>query len=241
MDTSALKSIGLTDNEITIYLATLELGESSATGIAKRANLARPTTYDCLKSLNEMGLISTVIKNKVKLFQAANPEKIVEIQKERLHKIENLLPELKLKQQMSFESSRISQYEGISGVKNVIDDLLYTKEPIKTFSSTQDLMGKLTYYFPHYITKRIELQIPIKVLTEKTSQSINWKKEGEKSFRELRFFPEDFSLPNAVFLYANKVSMIDLKNDPTGIIIENKDLNETFSKIFDLVWEVSKK
>lgn len=40
-----LRELGLTDKEAELYLASLSLGTASIAGLAKKAELKRPTTY----------------------------------------------------------------------------------------------------------------------------------------------------------------------------------------------------
>ncbi len=51
MKEEALRSLGLTDKEIKVYLASLQLGVSLVQKIASTAGLNRTSAYDLLKSL----------------------------------------------------------------------------------------------------------------------------------------------------------------------------------------------
>ena len=53
-----LERIGLSPNEVKIYLTLLRLGASKAGKIAKEAQVDRSATYDSLKRLLEKGIIS---------------------------------------------------------------------------------------------------------------------------------------------------------------------------------------
>ena len=58
----SLKKIGLSENEAKVYLATLELGSSTAQQIAQKAELKRPTTYVQLETLMKRGLVTSFEK-----------------------------------------------------------------------------------------------------------------------------------------------------------------------------------
>ena len=62
METSLLREIGLTDNEIRIYIELLKQGEALASELANRTKVNRTLTYQILNKLIEWGLISYVIK-----------------------------------------------------------------------------------------------------------------------------------------------------------------------------------
>ena len=87
MDLSFLKEIGLTEGEIKVYLALLELGASTTGPIIEKANISRSIIYQILDKLIEKGLVSFITKEKTKYFQATQPKHfldIIEKEKENL-------------------------------------------------------------------------------------------------------------------------------------------------------------
>ena len=242
MDTEALKQFGLSEKEIKVYLANLELGDATANNIAVRAEVSRPTTYDTLTSLKKRGLVGHVIRKNISYFEAANPKEILSILKEREEKIRDILPDLLALKKSVKEKPKIELYEGDKGLKNIINDLIYTKEPILTFSSNEDLMKKLTYAFPNYIQRRIEAKIPIKVIAERNKETEKYIPNKKETYREIRFVPKEFEFPNAMYIYGDKIAMLDLNKDPSiGIIIKDESLNKMFRAIFNLIWKNASK
>ena len=63
MDLTDLKRIGLTEGEIKIYNALLELGETTRTELAKKSGISPSKIYDVANRLLEKGIISSVKKN----------------------------------------------------------------------------------------------------------------------------------------------------------------------------------
>ena len=74
-----LKEFGLNNKETDVYLACLELGESSVNEIAIKSNIKRTTIYDILESLIKKGLISQTQRGSKRKFFAEEPEKIKKI------------------------------------------------------------------------------------------------------------------------------------------------------------------
>src|SRR5262245_55973172 len=72
----ALKAIGLSDKQSSVYLALLELGESSAYPASRKAALKTPTTYVILEELVELGVVHTVPRAKKKLFRPLDPKQL---------------------------------------------------------------------------------------------------------------------------------------------------------------------
>jgi sugar-specific transcriptional regulator TrmB len=53
-----LAQFGLSDKEVTTYLALVELGPSPVRSIAAHTKINRGSTYDALKALKEQGLVT---------------------------------------------------------------------------------------------------------------------------------------------------------------------------------------
>ena len=60
MNKDLLKSIGLTDIEIEVYLAIIDLGSCLAGEIARKTGIHRRTVYDAINRLIEKGLVSYI-------------------------------------------------------------------------------------------------------------------------------------------------------------------------------------
>src|SRR3989344_475286 len=97
----ALQRIGLTDGEIKIYLALLELGSTSTGKLTKKSGISGSKVYEVLDRLMNKGLANFIIKNGVKYFEAARPERLLdhlsekesEIEKEKAE-VQKIIPEL---------------------------------------------------------------------------------------------------------------------------------------------------
>ena len=61
MDTKILENIGFTKGEIRVYLAMLDLGNTTTGPIILKSKVARSKVYEILERLKEKGLISEVI------------------------------------------------------------------------------------------------------------------------------------------------------------------------------------
>ena len=66
MLTKKLEEIGLNEKEAKVYIAVLELGEGSASEIAKKSEVNRATTYFTLENLMKIGLVSASNEEKNK-------------------------------------------------------------------------------------------------------------------------------------------------------------------------------
>jgi len=92
-----LSQLGLTKNEVLVYLANLELGSAPASKLAKVAGLNRVTAYEALQRLSKQGLVSIHVKKgtSVKYFQVESIDSVQEkleqtrlMAEERLHQLD---------------------------------------------------------------------------------------------------------------------------------------------------------
>src|SRR3989338_6519603 len=116
MDAAALlEKIGLSKGEISVYLALLRLGQTTAGKIVDESKVTRSKIYDILERLKNKGLVSYITKNATKHFSAASPNNIIEylnkkeqeIQEEKKTVLE-LLP-LLLQQETLAQNSKIAE------------------------------------------------------------------------------------------------------------------------------------
>src|SRR3989344_381282 len=89
-----LKELGLTDNEVTIYQILLKYGAMKPAEIAKRIGQSRPYVYDSLERLEEKQIVSSLVINNKKVYQATNPERLGEIIRTKLERVEAIIPRL---------------------------------------------------------------------------------------------------------------------------------------------------
>ena len=136
MELADLKKIGLTEGEIKIYEALLELGETTRTKLAKKSGISPSKIYDVANRLIEKGIISSVKKNGILHFSAANPERIkdfleqkeVEIQKEK-QLVDDILPSLLLKYNKTDEEVDVDVYYGWDGLGGRIEIRCFNENP----------------------------------------------------------------------------------------------------------------
>ena len=117
MDTKFLRDIGLTDNEIRIYLELLSTEEALASDLADRTDINRTLTYQILKKLLKRGLISYVIKNNTKYFKAGHPDKLVDYLKEKELNVKKMIPDLLTLSKSEGKQHSVEMYEGKEGLK----------------------------------------------------------------------------------------------------------------------------
>src|SRR3989344_6756812 len=130
-----LLKIGLTEGESKVYLALSELGSSTVGPIVNKSQVAYSNIYDILNRLIDKGIVSFIIKDKTKYFQAASPSNLIlyldkkqeEIIKEK-EALRKIIPDLeKLQEMKTRQEAEI--FLGKKGLRTAYEKL--SKEVIK--------------------------------------------------------------------------------------------------------------
>jgi len=238
METKALEDIGLTPAESKIYLAILEIGSCLAGEITKKTGMHRRSIYDALERLIQKGLISYITTNNRKYFEAVDPNILLSLQKEKEHNIKALLPELKLKYNMSKEKQDTTFFKGPQGLKSIFNDQINEKKEILVFGASTDVNTVLKYYLPHYERARKKFKIPVKIIYDDTARSD--KILADRQLLKVRFLPSNFKSPASTNIYGDKVAILLWEDEPLAILIKNKKIADSYRNFFELMWNNAK-
>ncbi len=141
-----LKEAGFSEKEARVYLALMEMGPSSVTQVARKADINRTTGYDILEGLVSKKLVRSAEKKGKMIYVAENPEniqKLLEEESKRLNlmsdKIGQIMPELKSMYTEIEKKPIVKFYEGLDGLKALYEDSLTCTETIHSYTSSEDL------------------------------------------------------------------------------------------------------
>lgn len=125
----------LGEKEAVVYRATLELGEASIAHIAKKTQLPRSSCYLIVQDLKKRGLVSELVKNNKTRILPEPPNRLIryiELRKEYFTKQEKVvqesIPILDAIYNRNLRKPLVRFYEGIGGIKTVLEETLTAKE-----------------------------------------------------------------------------------------------------------------
>jgi len=239
IETQELIDLGLTTKEIQIYLASLELGVSTIQNIAQKAGIHRVSTYDIIASLLEKGFVNQTIKGRRKYFSASDPEKVLEMIREKEKRFEKLLPELQALQNRNYRKPKVQYFEGKKAVLQAYFDRLKHRPELKenlVFGSSERIVKEFPKEYKKFTTERIDLGIKAKIIVEKSESGLLEKKLEKKELREVKFLPEGTKLQSNTIIYGDRVMIVSWES-MMAVIIE--DINNAFNQktLFNLLWK----
>jgi len=233
MDLRVLEDLGLSTAEAKIYLALLEAGQSKTGKIIDLTNLQSSTVYHVLGSLIEKGIVSYILKGKVKYYQAESPEMLI-----------NFLDEKKKKlREISKQKQNAKVYEGYKGVMAAFNDVLETMKkgeeyyffqfPFETLNNEQ-----VRLFLRNYHLKRAEKGIKVKGIASSECKTI-MKEIYNLPYTEVKYI--DNPAPTVVVIYKNKVLFLDWGKIPVAVTIQSESIYNSHKKFFLEKWKIAKK
>ncbi len=234
----SIEQLGYRPNEAKIYLSALNLGEAAISEIAQQAKIPRTTAQMLIQGLQKEGLMNFYLKKRRRLWLAENPEKLLIRLKEKEIFLKEVMPQLQALRHDTGVKPTIRFYGGTDGIKQILQDIIETKHHILSLTSLEDALLLLGENFKDFIKQRYTHYLRVRFLTKRHPETIELRKHDAEELRQTKFLPDDFPLKNANFIYGNKVTIFSLnKKLPVGIIIEDEDIVDTQTALFELAWD----
>lgn len=245
-----LKKLGLKENEIKVYLACLENKQGLfVADIVKTTNQKRSTVNLILNRLITKGFITSITKGNRKCYLAEQLEVVLFNFEESLQSLRSIIPLLKSVTKDS-QGTKVRFFEGKAGLEKIFLDILLTMKMTKNkdkeilaISSGKDIFKVLPDHEKKFMQKRIKERIQIKWIAPESEVSRKFQKKDQRDYREMKFFDnKKYPFHVEIDIYDNKIALLNLDQEPTGTIIEDIKLSESFRSLFNLLWSnISKK
>ena len=118
-----LKNLGMTQNEVEVYLTLIETGELSVNDIGSKSGLHRQVCYDALDRLLEKGFVSYIRKNNKKFFKALEPKKLIDYLDEKKDEINSILPKLDSLFKTENQETEVELIKGRNVLRTIYNDI----------------------------------------------------------------------------------------------------------------------
>lgn len=240
---NTLRELGLTDNEVTIYMTLLPLGTVAASVLGQRTDIVRSTARYVCQQLVKKGLFFESKKGNTALYTPESPDKILyllEQQKKDLQTKEEqanrIIGELKSMMNRNIILPKVKFYEGKKGIMDLYEEMLALREPIDSFEDKGEMMTLFPDFANHFVESRKKYKIRNRVICPSTNK-INLS--TPKDLREVRTIPEsEYPFSCDIKICENQVSIVSFQeNALVGIAIKHKDIAENFRLLFNYFWK----
>jgi len=247
---SFLQNLGLSETEVSLYELLLTLGTVPVGEIIKASGKKRPTVYKALYSLQKKKLVrSQEIKKKIN-FSPEPPTELMRQTDQQYHDLQHvkdslqaLLPQLNASYIQSVEKPIVREYMGVSGLKEVFNDIYSPKEDAIYGCVDLEISDKAvpTYVEDELIPLRVRNGVLAKTFLGSSIRAEEVKKSDPESLRESILLNKiEYPLPAEIDVYEDKVAMLSFQQGEfVGLIIQNKDFATSLKTIFKLAFEKS--
>lgn len=252
---STLEKIGLTSNEVKIYISLNKYGDMIIADIQRTSTVPRTSIVRALNRLKEKGLVSESHRDNQIYYISEPPHRLSSIvieQEADLRAQLDMVSEIKVeldeivdlfKKDRNIESVKeidVRYYQGVEGFKNVHERTLdLADEEILFYQNTKRWREAydIDYDYRHNVPKRVSKGIKNRslVLTDKLSKEL--AASSDKYLREVKFLPEDFEFDTTFIIYKDNVAIMISDKPYTAINIKSKVVYKTFKNWFDYLWD----
>lgn len=235
-----LIEFGLSRNESKVYLAALELGETTISRIARKSKVKRATTYLAVNALQARGFLSASKKGKRTVYFAQHPKKLIESFDERRESMMRVIPELLAISNAIDVKPKIQYFEGKAGVEEVFKDILRSsgKEVLEWYSESYITDFDERFFASYFTPERVKRNIHVRAILP-DNPSI--RKREARNLQELRqtklLDPAKYHIRMELNVYdKRKVNIVSFKEE-FGIILESEIIHDSLKNLFELMWE----
>jgi len=240
-----LLKIGLTEGEAKVYLALSELGSSTVGPIVKKSKVAYSNIYEILNRLIEKGIVSFIIKNKTRYFQAASPSNLIQYLDKKQEQIiqekealEEILPDLeKLREAKSKQEAEV--FIGKKGLRTAYEKLCKNTlkhDEILFFYIHDEKYGEESNLFYNSIVDLVKRTKNRGICNEEYKKS--WFAKKAKHLT-MRF--SNLPLPGNIDIINDKILLVSWGESIFSVLIHSQSLADNLRKYFNEMWLKSNK
>ncbi|MEK6964248.1 MAG: helix-turn-helix domain-containing protein [Nanoarchaeota archaeon] len=247
MNLKNLKELGLSEGQISVYSATLDLGTSTLNSIHEKTGIERRNIYDILNKLIERGFISYTVENGKRAYQCTSPSNVLEEikrKKEALDILEKETSKIMNMFNLSKPKIRAEVYRGDDALKALLEESLNYKESFWIGGNSEVYNTNLKAWFNHWMARRVEKRHMMYDLVDHGTWldglKPNDKAAHKKSHYQYCALPKNLASPLIIVIFGNKVAQVLWSKQPFAFVLESEEIKESFMKYFHYFWKKPK-
>ncbi|MFA6099763.1 MAG: helix-turn-helix domain-containing protein [Patescibacteria group bacterium] len=235
--TEKLAEIGLTPNQITVYLELIKAKKCRANVIIKSTKLHRSIVYTCLDELLAKGLASKLTQNGVAVFEASSPKNLIEMIDTKRRSAEALAEELSKMMQEAPRDIRL--FEGPEGIINARERSLELpdNETIYVMGGSQ-LTTTPAYealWIPYH-KKRIKKGIKQKIMFDRAVSPEFVAGRNAWPLTQAKYLPFKQDMPAWFEVYGRTFAVGVPAKEPVVFSMRSLEAAEALKNFFEYLW-----
>jgi sugar-specific transcriptional regulator TrmB len=249
----SLRKVGLTEGEIRVYMALMDIGETTTGRLVKEARVSSSKVYPILDRLVSMGLVTYIKKGSVRYFKTTSPEKILDMLEKRKRRIEEqkelvkrILPALVSRERRRKPVQESSVFEGYGAVKTYYKSIL--KETRKgderlVFGarSGYPIAKGAQYFFQSFHKKWVSKGLRTRMIFNedlRERKSVGFFRDSPLT--KVRFLPH--VTLSSIGIQGERVDMLIWTRETVVLFaITSREVAKTFREYFEILWKGAKR
>lgn len=253
-DINVFQTIGLSDNEISVFKGHLKYGSCAAAEMARYLNLDKSSTYRAAEELHKKRLLTKDNKIRGTKYTAANPDILTELYDEKLAELNTQRSGLDsivemLKETTKYSNTSVSTriFRGLSGQKESMELTLNSMKKGQTmkdfFSLKNPIYQSAEYdeFVLEYIERRIKKGVRVDFITyEHEFLDKKWMSLDPDRLKRIRLFPGEWKADTGLRVAGEYVSLTTHKDGESVIIlIKDAIIARVIEQMYDFIWDKS--
>lgn len=241
-----LVQAGLSAEQAALYDVLVKNGPLHASVAARKADISRPLAYKVLAGLEAENLVEKKDEpGTVAVFIAAHPLKLKEFAERRADALKNASKILEgalggLISDFNLVSGKpgIRFFEGLQGIKEVLEDSLTARTEILTYADIESIEKHIAGINRDYVKTREKFGIKKKGIAFDTPFAREFLKDYAPSVTEMKLITsKEPPFHTVMQIYDGKVSYITLSEEnKIGVIIADQRIYEMHRDLFLHTW-----
>ena len=244
-----LEHLGIDKGQSHAYLFLLQHGPQTVLALSRGLSTGRTKLYPLLEDLATKQLVSIHERHYGTSYEAQPPVILEFLVSEKERKAEDLRSQLRAVahtlealQTQSPTTSRIVEYRGVDGLKQINFNLTKAKKEFRVF----ELANLSSHLGKHFAEKSRERYADSKLTSYDLTNDPYWELEtnvtGYKDRSRARYIdPSVFKIEFETYIYNNCVALLSYEEDDIfGVEIYNEKLARQQTQIFNLLWSQAK-
>ncbi|MBI5135247.1 helix-turn-helix domain-containing protein [Candidatus Uhrbacteria bacterium] len=233
-----LKNLGLSEPEVSVYLALLKIGGSLASTVAKEAGLKRTTIYAILKTLSDKGFVSVYFRKNKRYYYAEKPQRLAQYFEKKLELFTNIIPTLESlgrKQDQQLGLRFIETKEEL--------EAFYTSLLMRYKNKKYCIIGSLhgwedidPAFFKRFRVERGRTNIKTRLLLTADSRTDN--PADPKLLRDVRYLPAKYTFKSTIDIYPDQILIVSPHLSSLAVVVAVPAMVDIFKSIFEVMWEM---
>lgn len=237
-----LTDIGLTKTESAVYERLLRLGEVSVSALQKSLKLHPQIVYRTVESLQQKGLAACYAKKNKKFVSPEHPRKLEELEKARLTRLKEALPELVQMMQPHKKDAIVKTSVGFDAIRAfrrlAIDTLEHGDSLLIIGASPDRFYDVMGDEFDEIEKKRIKKKIWRKIIASPAGRE-QFEKDPYREHTLFRYFSASQPATSTINIFADHVGITIWATEPVLLHIKNEDVAASYRHYFSELWKAS--